>query len=395
MSKLHKRVISLTLLFTVFLTLGGDLFGRMNTVYAATDATVKAYEEKINSIKKKKSQVLSQINSLKNSKQEAVEYKKYIDEQLNLMVEETDTIKALISEYDVQIEEKQNEIETAQVNIETEYENFRKMMRLTYEEGDASYIEMILGAESFYDFLVRVERVTSLMDYCKNLLNSYKASKQSLENAEATLEKAREAQLSYKAELDDKVDELDKLQDENESYMKSLEKDISTYQSSYSEYVNAEKELDAELEKYLAELAAKENSQYVGGEFMWPVPISNKRISSPYGYRTLNGVKEFHMGIDIPAAKNTTIYAANSGKVVTAKYHYSYGNYVVIDHGGGKTTLYAHANSLNVKVGDVVNQGDVIAYVGNTGNSFGNHVHFEVRINGKHTNPLDYVKQPS
>lgn len=108
----------------------------------------------------------------------------------------------------------------------------------------------------------------------------------------------------------------------------------------------------------------------------------------------LNGVKEFHMGIDIPAAKNTPIYASNGGKVITAKFHYSYGNYVVIDHGGGKSTLYAHANSLNVKQGDTVKQGDVIAYVGNTGNSFGCHVHFEVRINGKHTNPLGYVVQP-
>lgn len=392
-SKIRQKIVSVVLSLALCVPMTG-LFVRENTAEAATDATVKAFEEKISNIKKKKNEVANRLKAAQSNKTKAIDKKKDIDEQLNLATEEIETIKSLIAEYDVQIEEKQGEIEDAQANIDSQYDNFKQMMRLSYEEGDASYLEMVLGAESFYDFLVRVDRITSLMDYCKKLLNSYKENKVALENAEATLEKSRESQVAYKDELDKNVVELDKLQDENEAYMKSLEKDMTSLQSTYSEYIKAEKELDAELEKYLAELAAKENSEYVGGEFNWPVPVANKRISSPYGNRVLNGVKEFHMGIDIPAAKNTPIYASNGGKVITAKFHYSYGNYVVIDHGGGKSTLYAHANSLNVKQGDTVKQGDVIAYVGNTGNSFGCHVHFEVRINGKHTNPLGYVVQP-
>lgn len=263
-SKIRQKIVSVVLSLALCVPMTG-LFVRENTAEAATDATVKAFEEKISNIKKKKNEVANRLKAAQSNKTKAIDKKKDIDEQLNLATEEIETIKSLIAEYDVQIEEKQGEIKDAQANIDSQYDNFKQMMRLSYEEGDASYLEMVLGAENFYDFLVRVDRITSLMDYCKKLLNSYKENKVALENAEATLEKSRESQVTYKDELDKNVAELDKLQDENEAYMKSLEKDMTSLQSTYSEYIKAEKELDAELEKYLAELAAKENSEYVGG----------------------------------------------------------------------------------------------------------------------------------
>jgi|GEM_PF-197393 len=161
----------------------------------------------------------------------------------------------------------------------------------------------------------------------------------------------------------------------------------------------AEKVAEAEIESAAAESAKKEMEakQYLSadGDYEWPLSNSHKRISSSYGPRIgLDGENENHGAIDIPAAYGTSIYASNSGTVVVAEYHYSYGNYVVIDHGSSMTTLYAHMSSTDVSMGQSVKKGDRIGGVGSTGYSDGNHLHFEVRVSGVRRDPLDYVTRP-
>ena len=132
--------------------------------------------------------------------------------------------------------------------------------------------------------------------------------------------------------------------------------------------------------------------EYIGGTFMWPVPLSNTSVSSECSWRTnpFSGKSEFHNGIDIPAPFGTDVYASNGGTVIKATYHYSYGNYIMIDHGGGYVTLYAHNSKLLVAVGDKVTKGQVIAKVGSTGDSTGNHCHFTVYLNGEIVNPRKF-----
>ena len=134
------------------------------------------------------------------------------------------------------------------------------------------------------------------------------------------------------------------------------------------------------------------NSQYIGGVLAWPTP-STSYITSPFGYRThpISGTYKFHTGIDIGASRNSAIIAANDGKVILSGWNGGYGKCIVVDHGGGITTLYAHCNSLYVGVGAYVSRGQTIAAVGSTGNSTGPHLHFEVRVNGSYKNPLNYV----
>ena len=382
------------LAFVIAFLAVGQFLAVSSHVEAATDANLQAMENKLDALKKQKNEISKKLTAAKNNKAEAVKYKSYIDQQMNIVYEEVTTINELISSLDSKVKDKEAEIKAAKTERNKQLENFKQVMLLTYEGGNASYIEMVLSAENFYDFLTRVERVSSLMDYCNTVMEEMKTLENKLSIAKEDLETSLNAQLEYKEELILREAELETLQAENETYLKNLEKDISGYQSTYNSYAAEEKKIDAEIEKYLKELQEKENSAYVGGEFIWPVPRSWSRISSPYGWRTLNGKREHHNGIDIPASKGTKIYASNGGKVITATWHYSYGNYVIIDHGGGKATLYAHASKLNCKVGDKVKQGDVIAYVGTTGHSTGNHLHFEVRINGAKQNPLNYVKQP-
>ncbi len=392
---LSIKTVSLALAFALcVIGLFSMLLEANRPVAATTNATIQAMEQELKQIEKKKNEMSAKLVAAKKDKESAASYKIYLDQQANIIEEQITKINELIKEYEAAIEAKNNEIELANANIDNEYNNVMQILRLTHEEGNTSYFELILGSESFYDFLSRVDQVDSLLDYTSKQMESYKESKAKLEEAVVGLNE-------YKAMLDSTQEsnissqnELNLLQTENEKYLDSLQKDISAYQSTYNSYKAAEDKLDAEIEKLLQELQAKENSQFVGGAFIWPVPSSNRRISSSFGWRTLNGVKEYHQGIDIPAAKGTPIYASAAGTVVTSTYHSSYGNYVLINHGGGKATLYAHASKLRCKAGDVVKQGQVIAEVGTTGHSYGNHVHFEVRENGKRVNPLGYVKQP-
>ncbi|MBQ4055462.1 MAG: M23 family metallopeptidase, partial [Clostridia bacterium] len=215
-----------------------------------------------------------------------------------------------------------------------------------------------------------------------------------LEDERVILTNTLEEQKSLEESLSVKKVDLEGQKADADKYIKQLEADEKAYAAEYEKAKAAEKEANNQIEKLLAERQKSENQQYWGGEFIWPVPKNITRISSYFGWRILWGRSDYHLGIDIPAAAGTDIYASNGGTVVTATWHYSYGYYVLIDHGGGFATLYAHNSRLLVKAGDVVEQGDVIAKMGTTGSSSGNHLHFEVRKNGKVQNPLNYVKRP-
>ena len=218
-------------------------------------------------------------------------------------------------------------------------------------------------------------------------------SKDQLEVEQAAQKVVREEQLAQKKELDEKLDEAE-----------ALVKEIAAKED---EVEAAEAELKAAADKLDKEIAAlqKEYDRLIeegkikidaGTGYLWPLAESYNTISSLFGHRIhpVTGKPGNHAGIDIPAPKNTKIYAARGGVVITSKMgsgsDWSYGNYVVINHGDGTSTLYAHMNSRAVKVGDVVKQGQIIGYVGTTGRSTGNHLHYEVRKGSTRVDPIDY-----
>ena len=167
----------------------------------------------------------------------------------------------------------------------------------------------------------------------------------------------------------------------------ALQADADSLQKQY-DAVKKEADSISETIKVLQ----SQNTQYIGGAMCWPSQAST-RITSPFGWRYLSllGGRNYHTGVDIGAAGGTNILAANSGKVIKAGWNNSYGYMVMVDHGGGIVTLYAHSSKLLVKTGDVVTRGQAIALIGSTGMSTGNHLHFEVRVNGKYQNPLNYI----
>ncbi len=186
---------------------------------------------------------------------------------------------------------------------------------------------------------------------------------------------------------------LDELCTQSENQIKDLQKDEEKLRKAEEENEKEEKKLQAEIKKMLEELA-KQNSVYVGGTFTWPCP-GYYNITSEFGMRfhpTLK-VNKLHTGMDIGAPRGAKVVAANAGTVIRATTNASYGNYVMIDHGGGYTTLYAHMSVLSVSKGDKVTKGQQVGKVGSTGYSTGNHLHFEVLVGGEWVNPMNYFKK--
>ena len=322
--------------------------------------------------------------------------------------------------YQIEIENTGKEIAQIRIEYDKAYKIFLDLMRMTYEEGTANYLEILLGAESFTDLLARIDRVSGLIRYSDNLMSTLGEQQALLDAKYAQLLKDSEAQDEAIAALEAKQKELDEWKQENEAELAIIEADIEKLTGEQGTYKNLAEMLDADFEAQVAaaieaenkrreeiaiqkELEEERKRQEALAEairkqsFLWPLPVSWDYISYKYGYRTISELgynNKFHYGIDVPAYRGTDIYASKAGKVLIAQYHASYGNYVLIDHGDGYQTLYAHASKLYVKAGEYVDQGQLIAAVGTTGTSTGNHLHFEVRVNGDKRDPLDYLTKP-
>ena len=363
---------------------------------SASDSKEKETElkQKIKNAQEQQADLKKKLENAKKGIENTENEKEYLDSLVTSTQAEIDATEELIAEYAVKIEQKSAEIAEMQETIDKKFAQIMDRMRFAYEEGNASYLEIILNSDSLTDFLSSTDRVGSMMDFDRSLKEELASKLKVLNDEKTVLENTHNEQVELEKTLTEKVASLEAQIKEAEEYIIQLRANQESYEAEYEKAKAAEKEANAEIEKLLAERQRSSNTPYWGGEFIWPVPARYNRISSGYGWRVLWGRSDFHLGIDIPGAYGTPIFASNGGTVVVATYHYSYGNYVVIDHGGGYSTLYGHNSSLCVRVGDKVNQGDVIAKMGSTGSSTGNHCHFEVRINGKTQNPLNYVKKP-
>ena len=355
-----------------------------------SDAKSKAMEETIAELKRQMNEVDGDIKKAEKEQASTQEKVKNVEKLLNLTQEKIAVTLSLLDEYERQIDETLKTIDEKEKRLANLREKFLERMRITYEGGEATYLEMILGAKSLSDFLSRVELVGSMLEYDAKLIKQYKTEKKDLADTKAALEVKLAEQQEAHADLIAEQEEMERHIKKYESFIADLKQAEAELRAKYQNFKKAADEENARLQKYLKELEEKNKQQYVGGEFMWPVPINFTYISSKYGGRTLYGMYDFHLGIDIAGYGifGAPIYAVNDGTVEIATSHYSYGNYVLISHGGGRATLYAHCSSLAVKAGQSVKKGQVIGYVGSTGNSTGPHLHFEIRINGYTVDPL-------
>lgn len=393
--KSAKRILCAFLAVLTLLTLAAA--GSVRPAYAAKTAAeleeeqrkaaqIAALEQKKKEQQEKLKELEKQIAEAKAKKEDVMVTKNLLDQRNQLLLE--------------QIDDTQNQIDDAAAQIaryelleQEQYELFCQQVRSEEERGSLSYLSVLFKATSIADLLNRMEFVNEVAEYNKTLIAAMKETRENIK-AEKTEMEAKEAQLGEQQdELQGKLDETTKLMNEYAADQKALER-------MHAAEEKAADEIDAQIARLIAD------SDVVPGSegFIWPVSTS-KMISSPIGSRVAPGGfgSTNHKGVDIcNVGYTSSVYATKSGRVLltnSSGWGGGYGNYVVIDHGGGLTTLYAHMSVVKVSPGDTVSQGTVIGVTGNTGASTGPHLHYEVRtttiVNGKsvtvYQNPLNYL----
>ncbi len=334
-----------------------------------------------------------------------------LDREILALETEIEKTQELLTTYNEQLEYYSVAVVEKQAEIDDRYAVFIDRVRINYEDSFTSYLEIVLSSDSFSDLLYRVDIIASLLDYDKRVLEALDRSKKELSQMEADYQLLQyNAQQTLDA-LSEKMPELEEKRAQNEALIAQLEEDFVRLKENKDATEEEKRRVEEQIKAKQAQVAAAEAeidrkikeaeererlANYVGGALGWPCDIKHNVISSYFVNRInpIYGYREQHNGIDIPLPYGSPVLAANAGTVIVSEYHYSYGYYVVIDHGGGISTLYGHNSKLLVAVGDQVTKGQQIAKAGSTGYSTGSHIHFCVRENGVHVDPLGYVNQP-
>ncbi len=355
----------------------------------AANANISALEEELSKIAAEKEKYEAELAAGKKELKDAKAIKQKYDNQMNTLQSQIDTTQSLISQYDSQIANYNGQIAKTEESIDTKLDVYYARARANFEEGTANYLEILLSSESISDFLARLEIIESITAADNAFISGLREEKQTLTEYKAGVEQSKAEQQTLLNNLASQKAELNVLVEESGAMVAEIEDGVN---ATIAQVEAAEKAWNDANEKLEAEIARKSTLEaYVGGSFLWPTAGIYK-ISCKYGPRIhpITKKNSFHHGVDVAAPMNTPILAANSGKVITATYSSVYGNYVVIDHGAGNSSLYAHMTKYTVKVGDTVTVGDTIGYVGSTGWSTGAHLHFEIRINNSTTDPLSH-----
>lgn len=367
-------------------------------VYASSSQELKDQQ---NTIKGRMEETKSNMDEIDSKAKGVADEMMALDLEVDKAEKEIEKTEGELEELVKGIEQTSKELEIAEENLEEKKELFNQRIRVMYMNGETGYLEMLLASEDVQDFLSRKEMLQSIAEYDKDLLKYMKNQRDIIDGKKKELENQKEEQEKVKSRLVEEKEELEKASREKQVLMDKLENDKEALKKQFDK-------LDADsraVEQKILQLQST-NTSYSGGavstgtsgggvsgRMQWPSP-SCSSVNSGFGYRMhpVLGINRLHTGIDIPASYGTTVVAAESGRVIKSGWEGSYGKTVMIDHGGGIVTLYAHNSNLSVSVGQTVERGQPIASVGTTGMSTGAHIHFEVRQNGRHVDPMNWLR---
>ena len=331
----------------------------------------------------------AQIEIIQSDVSELVNQIAELNDQITSQELEVELLQQQKNELEQTILETENELEKATEDFEKQKKQLEARLVASYKAGETSYLDVLLQSSSLSEFISNYYMISEIVSSDSKMLEKITKQKEELELAKLELKKQKKELNQTVEESENKAVSLENMRVINNSYIAQLSEEEA-------EYANNIVTMQTELKKVEAEIltAASMNIgyDYVGGEMAWPVP-GYTTITSPYGMRThpFTGVYKLHTGTDIAAPIGADFIAANDGVVSKAEYNYAYGNKVMINHGGGVSTLYAHGSQILVEVGQEVKRGETVLKVGSTGYSTGPHAHFEVRINGQYVDPMPYI----
>lgn len=384
-------LVTAVALLMAILMLAGLLASALN-VLAVTKAQVDELKNKVNEASKRKTALKNQLSELSGDLSAVQKQITLLDSQLEAQQDEIDAQEELLTELGHMIDDKTIELAQSEQEQEEQYAQLRSRLRYMVEHGTSSSLSILLSSDSFSDFLNRYEIIRQISLRDEALFEKLKAIRDKVRTEKQELEDTRQEAEDTRAQMEQNKQELEAQLAAKQKQLANLQVAQQNVKDAYAQMIETENELMEQYKKAAAEYAAQ--STYVGGTFMWPLPAGNNVVTCIYGYRNhpVTGKYSLHTGVDLRASTGTKVYAANKGSVTTSGYSSAWGNYIIISHGGGITTLYAHLSKRSVSKGDTVKQGDIIGYSGNTGYSTAPHLHFEISKNGKTYNPLDEFK---
>ena len=439
----HKTHSLLRRAGVVFLTCALLLASIGTTAFAAEDLdTLKARQA---SLAQQKQDNDEKLASLRQDKSDKEAYRDTLLDQISTLQDQIDTYNSQIESLDGQIVDAQNAIADKDADIQEDTALLKERLRALYMAGEATNLEILLSADSMVDLADKTEALRMVTEHDTALIDNLRDEMAEIQDEKDFIEQSREDAANARTAVQEKQKELKGLEEEAQAVIDDMASQESSLESESQRLAEEEAAAADAIDQWIAEynesqrraqIAAQQEADrkkaeqqaaqqqanstpsssnntssnssdtsndagedtpsggqsYGTGSLRWPVP-SCTSISSGFGSRW----GTTHKGIDIPASYGSAIVAADSGTVIQAGYGISgsgyggYGNVVAIDHGNGIITLYAHMSSVATSAGATVAKGQTIGYVGSTGNSTGNHLHFEVRVNGESVQPLDYV----
>ena len=400
-----KKIIKINLIILVIFCLSCNF--ALLEIMATSDEIIEEEQNQENNEEEKEEKTLDDLqlekSELENQINASNEQIQFIESDLSATVAEISEInqkiidkKLEIETLEVQekdllsyIEKAEKELERSNTRYEKQKNLLEKRLVAMYEMGETSYLDLMLNSKNITDFLSNYYLITEITAADTELVQTANAEKKYNSKLKDALDTKKAILTASKETREKNSIALENMAVIKNSKLAQLTEEEAELQRMVEEYQNQIAEIETEI-RILA--LASVGEEYVGGTMAWPVP-GYTRITSPFGMRThpITGVYKLHSGVDIGAPLGANFIAANDGLVTYAGWNAAYGNMVIVDHGGGITTLYAHGSEILVAVGDTILQGTPVLKVGSTGYSTGPHAHFEVRIAGEYVQPLDYI----
>ena len=413
-SKRGNRIIAMFLAFLMFISVFAIIIdATLPSVSANTQAEIDRLRGVKRELDRQRQNVQSRIDDIEFDRLTTVAQKEVLDDRIMLTWQEIESVSEVIALYEILIIEKEIEVTQAQIRENEQLENYRARVRSMEENGIITYLEILFDSTSFADLLARWDFVGDIMRADERAYADLVAAREETQAAEEALKLTKEGLEAEKEQLEIRERELEEqIVEANaliEQIMDTLEGERALYQEVAAEARSIQAEINRLVEQQrreeeerrrrereaqarrAAERTATQGPRVTGtGQLMWP---ASGPVTSGFGNRThpVFGGTRFHAGIDIGASHGASVVAADSGVVIVSTFNSSYGHFIVINHGNGMTTLYAHLSARLVSVGQSVSRGQLIGRVGSTGVSTGPHLHFEVSINGTRVNPLNHL----
>ncbi len=355
------------------------------------------YEQELEQIQQEREETQERIEAVKKQEQEYIQQVELVEEQLLGALSQLNELNNKLSEAKTEIDKttielvlKEQELKDIERELDYKIGILNDRVASLYKNRNTNILEVILTAENFIEFISRLKLMNTIAENDAGIVSGIKDKKMATLNVKNSIIDLREKQRDHKQQVESLVVQAESKRSEIENIHDEKSSLLSETRANRDALVRMERQLAAKESEVKSILESLRHGAAPGGRFAWPV---SGRLTSGFGYRIhpIFGNRRFHSGIDISAPHGTPIIAAAGGQVVQSGYFGGYGHSIMVYHGGGYATWYAHLSGYNVSVGQNVERGQVIGFVGSTGWATGPHLHFEVRINGNAQNPLDHL----